>query len=262
MKYGFIGCGNMGGALATAVSKATTDILLSDFSAEKAKNLAEKLGCSCGTNDEVFSKCESVFLGVKPQVLGNMLACSLDKIRENDPLLITMAAGVKIEKIEEMLGFRARIIRIMPNTPAAVGKGMILYTANERVTEEEISAFLSDMRFSGVLDELSENLIDAGCAVSGCGPAYMFMMIEALADGGVACGLPRDKAIKYAAATMAGSAQMVLDGLGHPEQLKDNVCSPGGTTVAGVAALEGNGFRSACIKAVQKGFEKSRELAK
>ena len=209
MKYGFIGCGNMGGALATAVSKATTDILLSDFSAGKAKNLAEKLGCSCGTNDEVFSKCESVFLGVKPQVLGNMLACSLDKIRENDPLLITMAAGVKIEKIEEMLGFRARIIRIMPNTPAAVGKGMILYTANERVTEEEISAFLSDMRFSGVLDELSENLIDAGCAVSGCGPAYMFMMIEALADGGVACGLPRDKAIKYAAATMAGSAQML-----------------------------------------------------
>lgn len=262
MKYGFIGCGNMGSALATAISKTTTDILLSDFSAEKAKNLAEKLGCSCGTNNEVFSKCESVFLGVKPQVMGDMLTCSLDVIRKNDPLLITMAAGITIKQTEEMLGFVPRIIRIMPNTPATVGKGMILYTVNSRVTEDEKSAFLSDMRFAGMLDELSENLIDAGCAVSGCGPAYMFMMIEALADGGVACGLPRDKAIKYAAATMVGSAQMVLDGLGHPEQLKDNVCSPGGSTVAGVAALEESSFRSACIKAVRKSYEKTKELAK
>ncbi len=262
MEYGFIGCGNMGGAIAKALSKNIKDILLSDFVAEKSEKLASELGCKAGDNTGVFSSCKSVFLGTKPQVMENMLKNSLEEIKKYDPLLITMAAGVPIKKIEEILGFKARIIRIMPNMPVAVGKGMILFTCNERITQAEKEKFCLDMSSAGIVDELDENLIDAGCALSGCGPAYMYMMIEALADGGVACGLPRDKAIKYASATMLGSAETVLAGMGHPEELKDKVCSPGGTTIAGVSALEENGFRNACIQAVLKGYEKSKNMSK
>lgn len=262
MEYGFIGCGNMGGAIAKALSKKTKDIMLSDFVAEKSEKLASELGCKAGDNADVFSSCKSVFLGTKPQVMENMLKNSIEEIKKYDPLLITMAAGVPIKKIEEILGFEARIIRIMPNMPVAVGKGMILFTCNKRITQAEKEKFCLDMGSAGIVDELDENLIDAGCALSGCGPAYMYMMIEALADGGVACGLPRDKAIKYASATMLGSAETVLTGMGHPEELKDKVCSPGGTTIAGVSALEENGFRNACIQAVLKGYEKSKNMSK
>lgn len=262
MEYGFIGCGNMGGAIAKALSKNIKDIMLSDFVAEKASNLACELGCAVGDNGQVFTSCKSVFLGTKPQVLANMLKNSLAEIKNSDPILISMAAGVSIGEIEEILGYKPRIIRIMPNMPVAVGKGMILYASNGRITQEEKEKFCLDMSSAGVVDELDEKLIDAGCALSGCGPAYMYMMIEALADGGVACGLPRDKAIKYASATMSGAAETVLAQMGHPEVLKDKVCSPGGTTIAGVSALEENGFRNACIQAVLKGYEKSKNMSK
>jgi len=261
MKYGFIGCGNMGGAIARALAKTTKDILLADVS-DNARILAEALGCSHGDNNAVVNTCARIFLAVKPHMLDSVLAPLRPMLQEKKPLLISMAAGVEIKKIQQMAGTPLPIIRIMPNTPVTVGKGMILYCANEYVTDEMIVTFLADMQYAGRLDALDEKLIDAASAVSGCGPAYMYMFIEALADGGVACGLPRAKAMEYAAATMAGAAEMILQSGQHPGTLKDAVCSPGGSTIAGVAELERHGFRSAGIDCVKAAYLKTLELDK
>lgn len=259
MKYGFIGCGNMGGALAKALSRTTTDIMISDYLPEKAKSMTEELGCAHGDNKSVAESCERIFLGVKPQILRSAIEPIADVLAEKKPLLISMAAGMKKSQIEEMAG-KMPIIRIMPNTPVSIGKGMILYCANELVTEDVLGSFVNDMQFAGTFDRIDEKLIDAASAVSGCGPAFMYMFIEALADGGVVCGLPRDKALKYAAETMSGAAELVLSSGRHPGELKDAVCSPGGSTIAGVKALEDNGLRAAGIEAVIKAFERTKEL--
>ncbi|MBQ8768665.1 MAG: pyrroline-5-carboxylate reductase [Oscillospiraceae bacterium] len=258
MKYGFIGCGNMGGALAKALSKTTTDILLADR-AERAAQLAGELGCAHGTNAEAVA-CQRVFLGVKPQMMADVLWDLQSALKKEKPLLITMAAGLTIEKIEIMAGCRLPIIRIMPNTPVSVGKGVILYCHNDLVDEATLADFLNDMRFAGVLDPLDEKLIDAACAVSGCGPAFVYMFIEAMADGAVASGLPRDKALTYAAATLAGAAEMALVTKQPPQTLKDAVCSPGGSTIAGVRALEERGFRGTIIDAIIAAYKRNVEL--
>ena len=204
MKYGFLGCGNMGGAIARALSKVTKDIMVTDRSG-KAKELARELDIQYGTAEEIVSRCDRVFLAVKPQMMAGVLEPLKAQLQERKPLLITMAAGLTIERIEEMAGGKLPVIRIMPNTPVAVGKGMTQYCRNALVAEEVLNSFREDMRFSGRLDELDEHLIDAASALSGCGPAYMYMFLEALADGAVACGVPRAKAMEYAAATMVGA---------------------------------------------------------
>ena len=173
-----------------------------------------------------------------------------------------MAAGLTMAQIEEMAGGNLPIIRIMPNTPVAVGKGMTLYCANDRVSDTVLADFLQDMDASGILDPVEERLFDAAGTVSGCGPAYLYMFIEAMADGAVSCGVPRAQAMKYAAATMAGAAQMVLETGLHPGQLKDNVCSPGGSTIAGVKALEDGAFRSAVMNCIQAAAKRNAELGK
>ncbi len=261
MKYGFIGCGNMGGAIARALSKTTTDILLADPS-EKTAALAAELGCAYGDNATAANSCQRLFLAVKPQIMEAAVAPIAPILREKKPLLITIAAGTAISRIQQIVGAPLPIIRIMPNTSVAVGKGMIQYCCNELVTKEQISSFLEDMRYAGILDNIPEHLIDAASALSGCGPAYMYMFLEALADGAVACGVPRDKAITYAAATMAGAAEMVLTSGQHPGTLKDAVCSPGGTTIAGVKALEEHGFRGAAMDCVVAAYKRSLELGK
>ena len=260
MKYAFIGCGNMGGALAKALSKKTTDILLSDRP-ERATQLAAELGCSHGSNLEAVA-CQRVFLGVKPQMMADVLKPLQPDLAKHKPLLISMAAGLAIEKIEQLAGTRLPIIRIMPNTPVSVGKGVILYCCNDLVDEATLADFLSDMQYAGVLDPLEEKLIDAACAVSGCGPAFVYMFIEAMADGAVASGLPRDKALKYAAATLAGAAEMALVTQQPPQILKDAVCSPGGSTIAGVRALENHGFRGAAMDCVIATCNRNKELGK
>lgn len=261
MKYGFIGCGNMGGAIARALSKTTKDILLSDLSDIKFK-LAQELGCEVGDNTQVAEDCDCVFLAVKPHLVEKVLTPLLPVLKERKPLLISMAAGVNIQKLENITSQQLPIIRIMPNTPVSVGKGMILYCANNNVTDEMLSAFLAGMQYAGRLDAIDEKLIDAASAVSGCGPAFMYMFIEALADGGVTCGLPRAKAIEYAAATMAGAAEMVLKTNQHPGALKDAVCSPGGSTIVGVNTLEQNGFRGAAMDCVIAAYKKTVDLGK
>lgn len=261
MKYGFIGCGNMGGAIAKALAKTTSDFMITDRSG-KAKALADTLGCAYGDNETAARQCRRLFLGVKPQMMADALKPLQPILAERKPLLITMAAGLEIQKIEEMAGTRLGVIRIMPNTPVAVGKGMIQYCCNDLVDEAALSDFLSDMRFAGRLDKLDEKLIDAACAVSGCGPAFVYMFIEAMADGAVACGVPRAKAMEYAAATLAGASEMVLSSGQHPGALKDAVCSPGGSTIAGVRALEQKGFRGAVMDCIDAAYKRSQELGK
>ena len=260
MKYGFIGCGNMGGALARALTKKTKDVIIADQYGDVAA-LAAQMGCSCGTNEEAAAA-ERVFLAVKPNVVASVLESLRPVLREKKPMLISMCAGVSLSQLEDWVGVEVPIIRIMPNTPAAVGKGMILYCTNALVPEAAVADFLSDMDQAGIFDRLDEKLIDAGSALSGCGPAYMYLFLEALADGAVACGLPRAKAYTYAAATMAGAAEMVLSTGTHPGALKDAVCSPGGSTIAGVRALEENAFRGAVMDCVAAAYEKTIDLGK
>lgn len=261
MKYGFVGCGNMGGAIAKALSTVTKDILVTDRSG-KAKALAESLGIGYGSAAEIAQDCGCIFLGVKPHMMAGVLAPLQEILQEKKPLLITMAAGLTTERIAEMAGGKLPIIRIMPNTPVAVGMGMTQYCCNDLVSADMEAEFLSVMSCTGEVDKLEERLIDAASALSGCGPAYMYMFIEALSDGAVACGIPRAKAMRYAAATMAGAAKMVLETGKHPGELKDAVCSPGGSTIQGVKALESHGLRAAAIAAVEAACSKNKELGK
>ena len=258
MKYGFIGCGNMGGALARALSKTTKDIMLCDPYA--ADSLAGELGCVTGDNEQAAATCQCIFLAVKPQILEKVLIPIAETLKMHRPLLITMAAGVSISKIQSIIGAALPVIRIMPNTPAMIGCGTILYCANELVSTAAVATVIDDMRYAGMFDAIEEKLIDAASALSGCGPAYVYMFIEALADGAVACGVPRDKALAYAANTLVGAAQMVLQTGTHPGALKDAVCSPGGSTIAGVRKLEEHGFRGAVMDCVQSAYIRTKEL--
>ena len=261
MKYGFIGCGNMGGAIARALAKATRDFTVTDRSG-KAAALAKELGVSYGNNDSVANNCDRLFLGVKPQMMEAVLAPLRFALVARKPLLITMAAGLTMARIEEFAGTTLPVIRIMPNTPVTVGQGMIPYCCNDLVTEEMLADFVSDMRFAGCMDAIPEQMMDAASALSGCGPAYMYMFVEALADAAVSCGVPREKALTYAAQTMAGAAEMVLKTGIHPGQLKDAVCSPGGSTIEGVKSLEQNGFRGIVMDCIAAAFKRTKELGK
>ena len=264
--FSFIGTGNMGGALARAAARKLPPeaILLSNRTPEKAAALAEELKCGHAAPHRAAEQGKCFFLGVKPQMMGDLLA-EIGPVlarRRDRFLLVTMAAGLTMERIAAMAGGDYPVIRIMPNTPCAVGEGVILCDANERVTEEELTEFMDDMSGAGVVDRLEERLIDAGSAVSGCGPAFVCLLLEALADGGVACGLPRNKALLYAAQMVKGTAALQLTTGEHPGAMKDAVCSPGGTTIAGVRALEERGFRSAAMDAVIAAVEKTKELGK
>ncbi len=264
--FGFIGTGNMGSALARAARKKLDgrDILLSNRTAAKAEALAAELGCETASVLRTAAEAEYIFLGVKPQLMAGLLAelAPVLAARRDRFLLVTMAAGLTMERIGEMAGGDPPVIRIMPNTPCAVGAGMVLYDANAQVSQEELERFTGLMEGAGVLDRLEERLIDAGSAVAGCGPAFVYPLIEALADGGVACGLPRQKALLYAAQMTAGAAQLLLETGEHPGQLKDAVCSPGGSTIAGVQVLEERGFRAAAMDAVIAAAERTAALGK
>lgn len=264
--FGFIGAGNMGGALARAVAKAAdpADITLADQCVEKAAALAGELGCSTADTAAVAQNCGYIFLGVKPQVMEAALGqiAPVLAARKDGFVLVSMAAGVAIKDIRRMAGGDYPVIRIMPNIPASVGGGVILYDTTDNVTTDAENYFQESMRFAGLVDKLPEKLIDAGSALSGCGPAFVSMFVEALADGAVACGLPRDKALRYAAQTVKGSAAMLLEKNMHPATLKDAVCSPGGSTIAGVQALEEGGFRGNTMDAVTYAYQRTLELGK
>ena len=263
--FGFIGTGNMGGALARAAAKtmAPADLLLTNKTISKAEALAAELGCRTDTAPGVAGSCGYVFLGVKPQMMAGLLEEIAPVLagRTDRFLLVSMAAGLTMADIRRMAGGNYPVIRIMPNTPAAVGEGVILYDSAD-VTDDELAQFCRNLSAAGLLDPLPEHLIDAGSAVTGCGPAFADLFLEALADGGVANGLPRVKALRYAAQMLKGAAALALETGSHPGQLKDAVCSPGGSTIAGVRALEQRAFRAAVMEAVDAAVQRTKELGK
>ena len=261
MKYGFIGCGNMGSAIAKALSKSTKSIILTDRSG-KAALLAEELGCTYSDNQTVAETCDRIFLAVKPQMMAEVIKPLQPILQERKPLMISMAAGLTVSRIENFVGTPLPVIRIMPNTPVAVGSGMTLYCCNSLVSKDVLDDFLQDVSPCGQWDELDEELIDAAGVVSGCGPAYMYMFMDALADGAVACGVPKEKALSYAAATMIGAGRMIQQTAQSPEALKNAVCSPGGSTIAGVRALEAGGFYETIQACVMAAYKRNQELGK
>lgn len=263
---GFIGTGNMGGALAQAAAKAVSSdkIFLADKNQEKSGALAATLGCSTMTVAEIAEKCHFIFLGVKPQMMEDLLSriAPILACRVTPFTLVSMAAGISTADIQKMTGGNYPVIRIMPNIPVTSGSGVILYCATDNVPQDDISAFRWVLSNAGLLDPLPEHLIDAGSALSGCGPAFVSMFIEALADGAVSCGLTRQQATAYACQTLMGTAKLISESGMHPGELKDAVCSPGGSTIAGVTALEDGNFRASVIDAVSKAYKRTRELGK
>lgn len=264
--FGFIGTGNMGGALAKAASKvvSTAAMLLSDSYAPVAEVLAKELGCKAVAVNTVAVSADLIWLGVKPQVMGSMLSGIAPYLaaRTTPFVLVSMAAGVSIADIQMMAGGNYPVIRIMPNIPVKSGGGVVLYDYTENVPEDFLEAFRQSMTYAGLVDRIPEKLIDAGSALSGCGPAFVSLFVEALADGAVACGLPRAKALAYAEQTLYGTAKYLLETGTHPAILKDAVCSPGGSTIVGVQALEAGAFRASAAEAVVAAFERTQELGK
>lgn len=260
MKIGFIGAGNMGGALATAAAKAVGGecLLIADANAEKAEALASALGATAADNATVATQCDYIFLGVKPQMMQDMLT-DLKPHLNGNAVLITMAAGLTTDQIRAWAG-ALPVIRIMPNTPVAVGEGMTLYAATPDVTVAQLDGFVQMMAQSGKLCALPESLIDAGCALSGCGPAFAYLFIEAMAAGGVEKGLSREQSLQLAAQTVLGAAQMVLQTGRDPIALKDAVCSPGGATLQGVAALEQGNLHETVTAAIDAAYRRTLEL--
>lgn len=260
-KAGFVGIGNMGGALLKSACNSIggENVAMFDLSLDLCKKREAECGAKVLSTEKLVKMSKYVFLGVKPNVIDSV-AEELAPMADRETVFVTMAAGVTIQRLSNILD-TDKIIRIMPNTPAEVGCGMILYTLGGGVTEEEKTGFLCLMSKSGKLDEIDENYIDAASAVSGCGPAFVYMFIEALADGGVRCGLPRAKALLYAKETVLGAASLAIESHKHPEQLKDEVCSPGGTTIEGVLTLEKGALRSTVAGAVISAFEKTKKLA-
>ena len=228
---GFIGTGNMGSALAKAASLTEGNrLLLVNRHPEKAERLSCEIGGTVVSQADAAAESDFLFLGVKPVMLPALAETLSPQLaaRQTRFVLVSMLAGVTIEKLQAQLQKPHPVIRIMPNTPVSVGEGMVLYCCSKEVTPEEESAFLT----------------------AGCGPAYVDLFVEALADAGVACGLPRKDAVTLAAQMTLGSARLVLESGKHPGELKDAVCSPGGTTIQGVRTLEARNFRSAVIEAV------------
>lgn len=265
-KIGFIGCGNMGGAIVSGIIgsgfQKPENVIISEVTEELVDNLKEKFNVQATTdNKEVAKQADVLFLAVKP----NMYKKVVDDIKSEitrEKLIITIAAGITIENMEYWIGEGYKIVRTMPNTPALVGQGMAAICANSKVSEEELKYVVDIFSSFGQCVELEEKYFHAVTALSGSSPAYVFMFIEAMADAAVRCGMPRKQAYTYAAQTVMGSAALVLETGKHPGELKDSVTSPAGTTIEGVAALESNGMRNAVIEAVTASYNKSVSLGK
>jgi pyrroline-5-carboxylate reductase len=265
-KYGFIGGGNMGGAMALACKKAVgaDNVLLVDRDEETTARLTNSLGVTASSYDEIAKECRLIFVGVKPNLVAQVLQQLRPALqaREDDVAVVSIAAGVKIEDMCEVVGDNIPVIRMMQNTPVSLGEGMMIYALSGAADEDDVAELKIAMGCAGRLDAIAEDKIDAATAVMGCGPAFAYQFVEALADGGVACGLTRAQAQLYAAQMLAGAAQMVLQTGKHPGELKDAVCSPGGSTIEGVRALEEGALRGTVMDAVTAAYEKTVALGK
>jgi pyrroline-5-carboxylate reductase len=279
MKLGFIGCGKMATALVHGVQKtglcAAADIFLSDAIPAAAEKLAADTGATkVDSNAEVIAAADVVVLAVKPSdALAAIKGVSSGQMEntmrwawktggaaDQSKLLLSIVAGLSLSALEAAAGDRWRVVRVMPNTPALLLQGASAFAPGSRATTGDAETAQKIFGSVGLAVQVKEELLDAVTGLSGSGPAYVYTVVEALADGGVLMGLPRDLALRLAAQTVAGAAQMVLDGGEHPGVLRDRVASPGGTTIAGLEALEKGGLRSALITAVRAATERSRQL--
>ena len=262
---GFIGAGQMATALTKGFLKngglTTEDISAADphDSAQRKYFQATEISPMDSNVDLVLSS-DVVFLAVKPQMINDVL----EEIREYTPgkLVVSIAAGVTLGKLQEALGEETRLIRVMPNTPCLCGQGACAFCVSENVTEDDMTLIKKLLKSVGRCYMVDESKMDAVTGLSGSGPAYIYLIIEALSDAGVKEGLPRDVATSLAAQTVFGSAAMVIKTNDHPAVLKDKVTSPGGTTIAGMEQLEAGGVRAAIYAAVHAATERSKELGK
>ncbi len=262
-KIGFIGAGNMGfPILNAAVQLLGADQVMVSERMEGARARACALGVEAAdSNVSMVCQCEYILVAVKPQVAPQVLGEIAPVIQKNT-VIISIMAGVTIETIHKYLGTSVPIIRLMPNTPAMVGEGMTTLCHAEDLTGDDRVAFVKELCESyGRCIVLPESLMNAAVCANGSSPAYVYIFIEALADSVVRYGIPRDTAYTLAAQTVLGAAKMVLETGKHPGELKDAVCSPGGTTIAAVAALEEHGFRNAVMKATDACYAKSNQMA-
>ena len=264
MKLGFIGTGNMASAIMGGVIKnhifSANEIIGSDLFAAGREKVQKQFGIHVTeSNIEVVKQAEVFILSVKPQFYAEVIAEIKDFVRE-DQIVITIAPGKTLAWLEEQFGKPVKILRTMPNTPAMVGAGMTAAVANQYLKAEEISYAKTILESFGKVEMVPERLMDVVVSTSGSSPAYVYMMIEAMADAAVSGGMPRPQAYQFAAQAVFGSAKMVLETGMHPGALKDMVCSPAGTTIEAVRTLEERGFRSAIIEAMKVCEEKSKNM--
>lgn len=262
-KIGFIGMGNMGYAMLKGVLNVfePSDIIFTCPDLDKCKRISDETGVKYAeSNAECANNAQYIVLAVKPQVYSAVMKNIVNVIRE-DSVVISIAPGITIDSIKDNLGISAKVVRAMPNTPALVGEGMtgVSYNKDEFSFEQRdvVDRFFNSF---GKVVYVDEKLMDVIVCASGSSPAYVYMFIEALADSAVKYGIKRDDAYKLVAQTVLGSAKMVLETNEHPGVLKDKVCSPGGTTIAGVAALEEHNFRNAVIKATDACYDKCHNI--
>lgn len=263
---GFIGSGNMAQAMIGSIIKSKLvpkeKIIASEIYAPLREMVEKKYNIRTTIdNKEVVSEADFIILAVKPNVYELVLNEIKDHIKAGS-IVIGIGAGISLSFLKNHLNASTKAIKAMPNTPAMVGEGMTAISMRDKFTEEEMTEILSILNSFGKTEIVEEYLMDGVTAVSGSSPAYVFMMIEAMADAAVLEGIPRSQAYTMAAQAVMGSAKMVLDTGMHPGQLKDNVCSPGGTTIEAVASLEKTGFRSSIMEAMKVCADKSREMGK
>ena len=265
-KIGFIGSGNMAKAMIGGIVKSklvdSNNVIASDLNELALENVKNEYGINVTTNSkEVVNFSDIVIVAVKPNVYDVVLE-DVKELVDDKKIIVTIAAGKTIESIENVIGNDKKVIRTMPNTPALVNEGMSALCKNKNITDEELNIVKEIFNSFGKAEIVNEYLIDSVIGVSGSAPAYVFMFIEAMADAAVLAGMPRNQAYTFAAQAVMGSAKMVLETDKHPGELKDMVCSPGGTTIEAVKTLESEGFRSAVIKAIGDCIEKSKKMSK
>lgn len=258
-----VGCGAMGTALAKGLVSGgvlpASSVVCYDVDQKKAAALQEALDVKAAHDLTDAAQADVILLCVKPDKMAEV--CQEISQNTKNKLIISIAAGITLQMLKDWLP-EASCVRAMPNTPCSIGKGVVAYCCSENVMPEQQQFVQEAFSAVGCAQMVAESQMEAVTALSGSGPAYVFLMIEALADAGVITGLPRQLALEFAANTVAGAAEMAAQTGIHPGILKDNVCSPGGTTIHGVEALEAAGFRSACIKAVRAAYERANQMKK
>lgn len=262
---GFIGCGNMasaiiGGMVSSGFMKGE-DIAVFDIDKEKTAALSKDCGVKVLQSEKAIAlECDIVILAVKPNIFPNLLPKIGEELKKSDPLIISIAAGKSLAFIADLLPYSPKVVRIMPNINAKVCEAISAFCGNERVTEKD-KEFVSEFCNSfGKGAEIKEELFSIYSAIGGCSPAFTYMFIDSMARAAVKNGMTKAQALEVAAQAVLGSAKMILESDSHPWQLVDAVCSPGGTTIEGVASLQSDGFESAVIKAVEASFNKDKRV--